>query len=98
MVNFPEGKEDIHFKRKVLMLEKAENRAGSVSLGNFLHAEGKQQGESEPVRIWVGKVINYVCSTVYTPLNFLWVPPFSPPSGQHCGHYWKLISIVVSIS
>jgi len=39
MVNFPE---DIYFKRKVLMLEKVEHRAGSVSLGNFLHTEGNK--------------------------------------------------------
>ena len=45
MVIFPEDEEDIHFKRKVLMLEKAGHRAGSVSLDNFLHSEGNKSSK-----------------------------------------------------
>lgn len=45
MVNFPEEKEDIHFKRKVLMIEKVGHRVDSISLGNFLHADSAVRRE-----------------------------------------------------
>lgn len=73
MVIFPEDEEDIHFKRKVHMLEKAGHRAGMSLLDNFLHSEGNKSSKESVSQLeyGLGRWLNRVHPSTNTNKNSL---------------------------